>query len=253
MRKTALIGSLAVIAALPVALARNGDAAPKPDLSNALQRTSHVASKRYALTVRIVKRDGPLSLRVRGQSNDQTISVNLRMGAVKLPDGSRVPGPSTAALLLGPFLFERAPSNMTVLGKLRWLRLHVADLSDASPELKAVHALTPEPLLRVLAEARLTQATPEGGLFRGTAAYDNPVVRASLTRLTGGIEFRNLRLSVYVGRDGLVHRLHLTGRTADKSTTLSLSARLFGFGRPVHVTPPKPGTFLDEHLAKLAA
>jgi hypothetical protein len=253
MRKSALISSLAVIAALSVAVVRTGDAAPKPDLSRALDRTTHVASKRYVLRVRIAKGDEPLSLRVRGQSNHETISVRLRMGDVTLPDGTKAPGPSTAALLLGPFLYERAPSNIAVLGKLRWLRLHVADLSDAAPELKAVHALTPEPLLRLLAEARLTQATPEGRLFRGAVAYDNPVVRASLARLTGGIEFRGLRLSVYVGLDGLVHRLLLTGRTADHQTTLSLSARLFGFGRPVHVTPPKPGTFLDEHLAKLAA
>jgi hypothetical protein len=253
MRKTALIGSISIVAALAVAVARTGDAAPKPDLSHALDRTTHVASMRYALTVRIAKDDEPLSLRVRGQTNRETISVHLRMGDVTLPDGTRVPGPTTAALLLGPFLYERAPSNMAVLGKLRWLRLRVADLSDAAPELKAVQALTPGPLLRVLAVARLTQATPEGRLFRGTVAYDDPVVRASLARLTGGIEFRALRLSVYVGLDGLVHRLHLTGRTADHKTTLSLSARLFGFGRPVHVTPPKPGTFLDEHLAKLAA
>jgi hypothetical protein len=253
VRKSALFCSLAVVVAASVAFVRSGDAAPKPGLAHALVRTAKVHSQRYVFRVRITKDELPLSLRVRGQASERTISVHLAMGKVTLPDGTSVPGPWSAALLLGPFLYERAPSSVAVLGKLRWLRMRVDDLSPASPELKAVHALTPAPLLRVLGEARTTQAKPGSGLYRGTVAYDKPAVRVALARLTGGIEFRALKVSAWVAPDGLVHRLVLTGTTADGASTLEISARLFAFDRPLHVAPPKPGTFLDEHLAKLAA
>jgi hypothetical protein len=210
-------------------------------------------SERYTFTVRITKGALPLALHVRGQESRETISVRLEMGDLKMPDGTKVAGANGAALLLGPFLYERAPSGGLVLGKVRWLRMRVADLSRNAAELKAVHALTPAPLLRVLGEAQTTQAGPGARLYRGTVAYDNPLVRSSLARLTGGTEYRALRVSAYVGRDGLVHRLVLTGRTADRSTVLQVSARLHHFGRPVHVSPPRPGTFMDEHLAELAA
>jgi len=164
-------------------------------------------------------------------------------------DGTKVPGPSGAALLDGPFLYERAPDNIVVQGTLRWLRLSTARLSKASDDLQAVRAMTPSPLLRVLGEAHMWQAGTR--LYRGTVAYDDPIVRTALARLTGGIEFRHLRLSAFVGRDGLLHRLLLTGRTADRKTTLQLSARFYSFGRPVHVSPPAPGTFMDEDLLQL--
>jgi hypothetical protein len=56
-----------------------------------------------------------------------------------------------------------------------------------------------------------------------------------------------------VGRDGLVHRLLITGHTADRASTLALSARLFAFGKPVHVKPPAPGTFVDDKLGQLTS
>jgi hypothetical protein len=140
-----------------------------------------------------------------------------------------------------------------VFDKVRWLRVRVVDLSPTSSELKAVHALTPEPLLRVLGEARTSRVRPGAGLYRGTVAYDRPLVRSSLAQLTGGTEFRGLRISAYVGRDGHVHRLLLTGRTADRKSTLSLSARFYGFGRPLHVKPPPPGTFMDDKLVQLSS
>ena len=70
-------------------------------------------------------------------------------------------------------------------------------------ELKAVHALTP----RAAAASRRRGAhdsgrSPGARLYRGTVAYDDPVVRSSLARLTGGMEYRGLRISAYVGRDG---------------------------------------------------
>jgi hypothetical protein len=45
----------------------------------------------------------------------------------------------------------------------------------------------------------------------------------------------------------------LTGHTADRRTSLVISARLYGFGRPVHVSPPAPGTFMDDSLAQLSS
>jgi hypothetical protein len=242
MRKAAIIGSIVLLAA-----AAGASAAPKPGLRAALLRTAATKSQRYVFTVRITKDALPLELRVRGQQSGETISIRLMLS------GAKMPAANGATLLLGPFLYERAPSTVVDFDKLRWLRVHVADLSPGSVKLKAVHALTPAPLLRVLGRARMTQAGPGSRLYRGTVAYDKPVVRSSLARLTGGTEYRELRISAYVGRDGLVHRLLITGRTADRATTLSLSARLFAFGRPVHVKPPPPGKFTDAKLVRLGA
>jgi hypothetical protein len=252
MPKAALVCAVAAFTALSSALsASGGDAAPKPGLRDALLRTMHAPAVHYAMHVRMHRGDTPLALHVRGQANARTISVRMRMNDLELPDGSKVPGPSGAALLDGPFLYERAPNGIVVQGTLRWLRLSVAHLSSASEDLKAVHALTPSPLLRVVGQSHTWQAGAH--LYRGTVAYDDPIVRSSLARLTGGLEFRHLRLSVYVGRDRRVHRILITGRTADRKTTLVLSARLYGFGHPLHVSPPKPGTFMDEELAQLAS
>jgi hypothetical protein len=104
----------------------------------------------------------------------------------------------------------------------------------------------------VVAEAKLRPLTKRG-VFAGTVAYDDPVVRTALRDLAAGFEFRGLRLRVVVGRDGLIHSLHLTGRTADGKTALSLRARLFGFDTPVHVKPPAPGTFMDPALEHVQA
>jgi hypothetical protein len=60
-----------------------------------------------------------------------------------------------------------------------------------------------------------------------------------------------LRITTWVGRDRLLHRLRITGRTADRSSTLRLEARLYAFGRRVHVQPPAPGSFLDAKREQL--
>jgi hypothetical protein len=239
MRKPALIALAALIAALSIAFAaaRGTAAAPQPTLADALVRTAHVASLRYAFHVGIERGGLPLALHVRGQSDARTISVHLATA-----------GLSASELLDGPFLYEQAPDGMVVGGHLRWLRIDLAALRPGSSATAVVHALTPTPLLRVIGEGKLVGTR---GVYRGGVAYDDPVVRASLARLTGGLEFRQLRLTVWVGRDGLVHRLRLTGRTADRSSSLLLTAHLFAFNRPVHVSPPKPGTFMDKQLAQL--
>jgi len=115
-----------------------------------------------------------------------------------------------------------------------------------------MRALTPSPLLRIVAESRVHRTRARGS-FTGPVRYDDPVVRTALHALGGGIEFRNLRVFVHVARDGRIHSVRLTGRTADGKTTFALHARLFAFGAPVKVVPPRPGTFMDQDLAKLQA
>jgi len=44
-----------------------------------------------------------------------------------------------------------------------------------------------------------------------------------------------------------------TASTSFGSTGFSLHARLYAYGAPVNVVPPKPGTFVDQDLAQLSA
>jgi hypothetical protein len=69
--------------------------------------------------------------------------------------------------------------------------------------------------------------------------------------VTGGIQFRDLRVVATLGGDGLVHSITISGRTADSSVLFRLDARLFAFGKPVSVTPPAEGTFIDKQLLSL--
>jgi hypothetical protein len=239
---------LVVLAAGSVAFAANGDhSARYPSLRQAVADTASTKSERYAFHVRMTRGASTLTLHVRGQAATGTISVSLRMGDTTMPDGTKVPGPRSAALIDGPFLYERVPSSLGGVGKVLWLRVRLSELPKSSHDLSVVHALTPAPLLRVLDAARIAPASQGTRSFHGTLAYDNPSVRAGLVHLTGGLEFRGLRISALVGSDGLVHRIVVTGRTADGRTTFSSRAHLFGFGKAVHITLPAPGTFLDPH------
>jgi hypothetical protein len=241
MRKLALIAIAALLAAAAtsIALASRGAAAPKPGLADALAKTARVDSLRYAVRVQIRKGSTPLTLRIRGQFDRRTIAVHLATS-----------GLNGAEVLKGPFLYEEAPSGLVVYGHFRWLRTSIDRLPHDSDALTVLHALTPSPLLRVISAAHL-RPVGDGAVYAGPVAYDADAVRTGLTRLTGGMEFRGLQLTVHV-RNGLVHSLALTGRTADGSSKLTITARLFAFGRPVHVTPPKPGTFMDDELPALS-
>jgi len=221
---------------------------PRPRLQAAVARTEQVGSERYGIHVRLTRDGAPLSLHIHGQASRHTVSVNMHTGTVHLADGTSIPGRRGAALLDGQFLYELAPGGAAAYGPVHWLRLSVPSPSSSS-DLRTVHALTPAPMLRVLESASARRSGP--GTFRGTLAYDDPVVRNGLSSLTGGIQFRRLRFTVTVGSDGLVHRIVVIGRTADGRTALSLRAQLYAFGRGVHVTPPAPGTFLDRNLDRL--
>jgi hypothetical protein len=240
MRRSALILAAALFAALSIAFAAaGGRAAEKPGLADALTRTSHLASVHYAVHVGILQNGMPLALHIRGQSDAHTISVHFA-----------TQGMSGGELVYGPFLYEQAPDGIAVYGKIRWLRTTLSHLPASSRELMTLRALKIGPLLDLVGRGHL-EGNAGGRVFRGPVAYDDPVVRDSLSRLTGGLEFRDLRLTVDV-HAGLIDRLRLTGKTADGSSTLSLAAHLFAFNRPLHLVPPKPGTFMDLELERLS-
>jgi hypothetical protein len=239
MRRTALMLAAALFAALSIACAAaGGRAAEKPGLADALTRTSHLASLHYAVHIGIRENGRPFALHIRGQSDAHTVSVHFKSH-----------GMSGGELVYGPFLYEQAPDGIAVYGTVRWLRTSLVRLPANSRELAMLRALKIGPLLAVVARGQLRGNT--AGIFRGPVAYDDPVVRDSLAQLTGGLEFRALRLTVHVQR-GLIERLRLTGKTADGSSTFSLAAHLFDFNRPLHVVPPKPGTFMDLELEQLS-
>jgi hypothetical protein len=234
MRRSALILGATLVAALSGA--PGGGAAVKPGLADALARTAHVASLHYAVHVGIREHGKPLALHIRGQSDSTTLSVHFE-----------ALGMSGGELVYGPFLYEQASA---ISGKVRWLRTTLSRLSVNSQELQTLRALKIGPLLQLVAHGHL-KGNSAGRVFRGSVAFDDPVVRDSLSRLTRGLEFRGLRLTVHL-RGGLIDRLHLTGRTADGSSRLSLAAHLFAFNRPLHLAPPKPGTFMDLELEQLS-
>ena len=251
MRHAVSVALALVVLGTSVALAAStSDAARPASLQQALRHTVAVTTRRYTMRVTIARAKGPTTLDVRGRSAPGLLSVHVGMSEVTLADGTKVPGPDGAALLDGPFLYLRAPSAISVYGGVRWLRERVATLSPASPALNMLRDMSPAPVLRVVGESRAA-ARGSRRVYRGTVAYDDPVVRGALRHLTGGLEFRALRLTAWIGRDGLCHRILLRGRTVDRSAWLALSVRLFAFGRSVTVTPPKPGTFMDRTLSLL--
>ena len=250
MRKTALSAfAAALVGAGSFALVALGSGSGRPvDVAAANARTAHADSVHYSFIVRVTKERQPMILHIDGGSSRDAVAVHLRLDDLS----SNMPGTTGAVLLSTPFLYEQAPGGIAVFGNVRWLRLQVSHLSPRSQTLSTVRSLTPSPLLHVIAEAKLHPGAA-AGTFAGKVAYDDPIVRTALTSLTGGIEFRNLHVSVSVGADGLIHHVRITGRTADHGTHFSLAARLYAFGAPIEVVPPKPGTFLDRQLAEIAA
>jgi hypothetical protein len=238
-------GALAVAAA-------GGDHARTVDVAAANGKTARASSVHYAVAVTMTKHGQPLTLHIAGATSHDAASVHLKLADLTLKDGTKLPGMSGALLLSKPFLYERAPSGVAVFGNIHWLRMQVDGLSPRAQVLSTMRALTPSPLLRLVAEAKLRPTGTSGG-FAGPVRYDDPVVRTALTALSGGIEFRALHVAVRIGNDGRIHAVRLTGRTADGKTKLALRARLFAFGAPVKIVPPKPGTFMDEQLARLPA
>ena len=255
MRQAVLMAPIAMlVVGASVAIAATGHA-PKPrasSLAAAAARTAHVSTQRYAVDLRIVKDSVPRVLHARSAVAPGTVSVWLKLAPVKLPDGTLIPGSDTDGLIDGPFLYERMPDGLAGQGAIDWLRVSIASLSPSDPALSGMQGMTAMPLLHVLGEARAHSVTRNANLFRGTVAYDDPIVVAGLRMFTAGLQFRDLQVTAWIGPQGLVRRVRLTGHTADRKTTLLVNARLYAFGRPVHVTPPAEGTFMDEQLLQLS-
>ena len=216
-----------------------GDKPDAVDVLAANMRTAHASSVHYRVAITMTQADTPMTLHIQGGAAADRLSVHLSLGLQ-----------SASIMRDRPFLYESAPQGIVILGNISWLRLQIAHRSPRSQVLSSLRSLTPAPLLHVVAEAKL-RPVGKGNVFSGPVAYDDPVVRTSLHDLSGGFEFRNLRVHVVVGKDGLIHRFLLTGRTADGTRTLALRADLFGFGKPVKVRPPRPGTFMDPQLPNL--
>jgi hypothetical protein len=235
VRKALVIGLAATLLSASVGSART------QTLGSAVRATESAPSFRYAIAVSVARAEALTSgLAIQGVSGRGQLFVQVR----------QVPGRDAAAMIDGPFLYERAPSGAVGNRSIRWLRVPIASLGPAATVIDAVRSLTPLPLLRVLGESHAVPARAGG--FAGTVHYDDPIVRSAITRLSGGVEFRDLRVIAQVGDDGLVNRIEITGTTADATTALHIEARLYAFGRPVHLTPPAEGTFVDEQLTQLA-
>jgi hypothetical protein len=243
MRRATLIAVVALLGAAPAADARG------VALSGAVAKTSHVSSLRYVMDIAVIRRRYPASvLHVSGVRGPGALYVHVKSLAEVLADGTQIPGPSQSAMVDGPFLFEGAPDGIAINGGIRWLRVPLG--RAATKALEAMRNLGPMPLLHVL-----RQSLPErvkGRTVEGSIAYDDPVVRTALVGLTGGIEFRSLRFEATVGADGYIHIVKMTGRTADRSRSLSVALRLYAFGRRVRLTPPAEGTFMDQTSFLLA-
>lgn len=253
MRQAALVAPVAMLlVGVSVAFAASGNAtSPRTkSLAAAASRTAHVSTQRYAVDLQIVKDGLPHYLHAQSEVAPDTILVNLQLGEVTLSDGTVVPGSETSGLIDGPFLYERMPDGLS-MGPVEWLRVRIASLGPNHPALRGMHGMTAMPLLHVLAEARAHAVTRNASIFRGTVAYDDPIVVAALKPLMAGLQFRDLRVTAWIGRHGLVRHVRITGRTPDGKTTMRVDARLFAFDRPVHVSPPAEGTFMDQTLQQL--
>lgn len=238
MRKAALSSlALAVLGAGSFALAASGgDAARFYDVT----RTARASSVHYDVAVTVTKTHEPLTLHIAGAAAPGRLVAHIGLGAQ-----------SAVVMRDRSFLYERAPNGVADVGDVSWLRLRLDRMPPRAQLFSVLRSLTPLPLLHVVAEAKLRRVG--GRVFAGPVAYDDPVVRTALHQLGDGYEFRGLRVRILVGHDGLVRTIRLTGRTPDGMTALALRAHLFGFGAPVRVDPPKPGTFVDPDLAQLEA
>jgi hypothetical protein len=196
VRKALVIGFIGALLSPSLRSARSQNLGP------AVRATESAWSFRYAIAIAVARTEAPTTgLSIQGVRGRGQLFVHVR----------QIPGRDAAAMIDGPFLYERAPSGVVVNRTIRWLRMPIASIGPASTVINAVRSLTPFPLLRVLGEshARATGANA----FAGTVNYDDPIVR---------------------------------------SAALAIKARLYAFGRPVHLTPPAEGTFVDQQLLQLA-
>lgn len=245
---------LAFVSALAVASAAMAATPAAPDVSlvQTVHSTDGVSTLRYVMTISIARKQQPtLRLLVRGTRSRTSLAIHVQESARDAADGVSVPGPHQSAIIDGPFLYEGAPNGAAVDGSIRWLRVPVARIGQSAPALSNVRNLSPAPLLRLLDEWTHAKTRSADGWFRGAIAYDDPIVLAALSGMTGGVEFRDIRFSAHADKDGYLHTIRVTGRTADGMRALTVDARLYAFGWPVRVKVPGEGTFMDQKLLDL--
>jgi hypothetical protein len=254
MRRSLLLACVSTFAVASVALAATGGKEPKATLVQAVSNTNHASSLHYVMEIAVARTHHPsLKLHVRGARGTGSLFVHVRAFTSLVNDGpADAAGPQQSAFIDGPFLYEGSPNGVAVAGKIRWLRVPIARLGSYAPALTAMHNMSPAPLLRIIDEWSNARSHSSHGAFHGTVAYDDPIVLTALSGMTGGFEFRHVYFTAQIGQDGYVHSIRVTGTTADRSRTVTVTAHLFGFGRPVRVTPPREGTFMDQKLLSLA-
>ena len=253
MRRSLLLAFVSTFAVASVALAATGGKPPRSTLGQAVYRTNHASSFRFAMIIAVMHAHAPATqFRIHGTRTTGSLFIHVRAFSTVLGDGVALPGPQQSALLDGPFLYEGAPNGVAVQGNIRWLRIPVARIGTNAPVIDAIHNLSPAPLLRVLDEWTHVRTRTSTGVFHGSVAYDDPVVLTALSGMTRGIEFRDVVFTARIGADGFVHSIVVTGKTADRSRTLKATVSMYAFGRPVRVSIPGEGTFMDQKLLDLA-
>ncbi|MGH2972779.1 MAG: hypothetical protein ACRDLE_11770 [Gaiellaceae bacterium] len=247
MHRSLLLAFVSSFAVASVALASTGRAAPKATLAQAVSQTNSASTLRYVLDITVTRAHSPTArLQVRGERGNQALFIHVKQLS------AAVPGATQSAMIDGPFLYEGAPNGVAVLGHIKWLRVPLARLGAGSKAVSTVHNLSPAPLLRVLDEWSHGRTRSTTGSFRGAVAYDDPIVLTALSAFIGGAELRDVQFAAKIGDDGYVHTVVVTGKTADRSRTLRVTAHLYAFGRPVSLTPPAEGTFMDQKTLGLA-
>lgn len=256
MRKAALLAvAVAALVAATVAYAARGGsrAAAGHELADAAARSEAAASRRFQLTVH-VEGAGPVpqTLHVDGAEGAAARNVHLKVDDVVLPDGRRLTGPFADEKVDGRFLYLRSSATQPMFGAL-WVRERLSALGAGSAELQTLRSVSPSALLQALPRAAGVEPGAQAGVFHARLPYRDAIVRRALAGVEGGVEYRDLRTTAWVGRDGYLRLLLVTGRTPDGAATLVLTLSLAGYGHRVAVTPPAAGRFVDFDLAQLKA
>jgi hypothetical protein len=253
MHRSVLLAFVSIFAVASVALAATDREGPKTTLAQAVNKTSGAPSLRYVMVIAVARDHYPaMQLQVHGTRTTGALYIHIKAFSSVLSDGTALPGPEQSALLDGPFLYEGSPNGVPIAGKIRWLRVPTARIGPSSKALATMHNLSPAPLLRLVDEWSKARTRAAHGTFHGTVAYDDRIVQAALTGMTGGIQFRDVSFTARVGDDGYVHSIRVSGKTADRTRTLTATVRMFAFGRPVQVRIPGEGTFIDQKSLALA-
>jgi hypothetical protein len=253
MHRSVLLAFVSIFTVASVALAATGGDAPKSTLAQAVSKTNTVSSMRYVMVIAVAREHYPaMQLQVHGTRTTEVLYEHIKAYSSILSGGPAIPGPQQSALLDGPFLYEGSPDGIPIAGKIRWLRVPTARIGPSAKALVTMHNLSPAPLLRLVDEWSYARTRTLHGVFRGTVAYDDRIVQAALTGMTGGIQFRDVSFIARVGSDGYVHSIAVRGKTADGTRSVSATVRMFAFGRPARVAIPGEGTFVDQKSLTLA-